>query len=97
MESTSSDRTLLDIGSSTRNHSSIISQLPAAHALTGCDTVAQYIGIGKINAIKYLNSGYSLHNLGDMQAGWDDVVSEATAFISACYGSNKKTPCLMFA
>ena len=90
MESTSSARTLIDVCASAEKHSSIVSQLPAAHAITGCDTVAQCFGIGKATAIKCLKKGHCLHKLGETEANIDEVVAEATAFMAACYGSNKK-------
>lgn len=90
MEGTSAARTLIDIGASAANHCSIVAQLPAVHAITGCVTVAQCFGIRKGKAIKCVKNGYCLHKLGDITADIEDVISEATVFMAACYGSNKK-------
>ena len=70
-----------------RTHARIILQLPAAHALTGCDTVAQLWGRGKAACKKIMESGRPLDKLGDATADIGDVMSEATAFVAACYGS----------
>ena len=51
MEGTSSSKKLLDVGASAAHHSSIVAKLPAAHAINGCDTVAQCFEIGKARAI----------------------------------------------
>ena len=42
----------------------IAGQLPAAHALSGCDTVAQLWGIGKTRVVKVLRQVVSCQNLG---------------------------------
>jgi hypothetical protein len=47
MESPIKGRTVIDISTSAKKHSRIISDLLLAHALSGCDTVACYYGIGK--------------------------------------------------
>ena len=61
--------------------------LPAVHALTGCDTTSYFCGIGKSTALKFLKRGFSLHLLGVSDAAMDDVVNEANNFVVACYGS----------
>ena len=40
-------RSLIDIKASVQPHRSIIPGLPAAHALSGCDTVPTYFGMSK--------------------------------------------------
>ena len=87
MEETSGDeKKLIDIGSTVTQHANIIPYILAAHGLSGCDTVAQYYGIGKKTVIKKLQSGMALGKIGDIESSFDDVVEEATAFISSCYG-----------
>ena len=81
---------VIDIGASAAQHKEIVKHLPAAHALTGCDTVSYIYGIGKVSALKVLKSGMTLNLLGQHDADMDDVVSEATSFIAACYGSRTK-------
>lgn len=47
MESPQHQRRVIDIDLTVQNHMSIIPKLLVAHALSGCDTVASYFGIGK--------------------------------------------------
>ena len=47
-------RSLIDIKATVQAHRSIIRGLPAAHALSGCDTVPTYFGIGKGTVLKNL-------------------------------------------
>ena len=87
MESTGCERALIDIGASVEKHKDIIPYLPGAHALTGCDTVAQCFMIGKATALKTLRAGIHLPSLGNIEAHIDDIVNECTAFMARCYGS----------
>ena len=64
--------------------------LPAEHALTGCDTVSYLLGIGKATALKAVMGGNHLNVLSQLGADEDNLMSEATAFITACYDSNIK-------
>ena len=57
MESTSSNRMLVDIAAASKKHGTVISQLLAAHAIPGCDTVGQLYGIEKVTVIKALLGG----------------------------------------
>ena len=41
MEGPSAERSTVDIGATVKEHQQLLSKLPAAHALSGCDTVAQ--------------------------------------------------------
>ena len=61
--------------------------LLAEHALTGCDIVSYLFGIGKATALKALMSGNHLNVLGQLGADEDNLMSEVTAFIAACYDS----------
>ncbi|XP_078661436.1 uncharacterized protein LOC144905583 [Branchiostoma floridae x Branchiostoma belcheri] len=86
MEGPSAERTTIDIGATASEHGHLLSQLPAAHALSGCDTVAQCFGVGKSTVIKVLTSGVELHKLGVLSEDMGDIIEEATAFMAACYG-----------
>ena len=46
-ESPVKDRVTIDIKATAIEHGNIISDLLAAHALSGCDTTACYFGIGR--------------------------------------------------
>ena len=87
MESPIVGRSVIDITATAHKHKDIANFLPAAHALSGCDTTSYLYGIGKATALKVLSSGQPLGLLGQESANMDDVVSEATSFISKCYGS----------
>ncbi|KAJ8870229.1 hypothetical protein PR048_029246 [Dryococelus australis] len=58
MESPVQERTIVDIGQTVRKHSSVISELLPANALSGCDTVACYFGIGKGQLLRYFDQEY---------------------------------------
>lgn len=47
-----SGRAIVDIKATVAKHCSIIPSFPAAHALSGCDSVAPLFGIGKKKVIK---------------------------------------------
>ena len=83
------DRKSVDIRETVQKNKEIIPNLIAAHAISGCDTVACYYGIGKGKVLKTLKSGQTLSKLGDPEEDMSDVVPEATAFMSACYGRPK--------
>ena len=51
MEPASQGHSSANIGSTVAKHRSIAPQLLSAHALSGCDTVASYFGIGKIKVV----------------------------------------------
>ena len=46
-------------------HSGIVSQMIAAHVVSGCDTVGCYPGIAKTKVVKALSAGIELNHLGD--------------------------------
>lgn len=66
MEGTSPTRASIDIGATVKQHSDIILYLLAAHALSGCDTVACIFGIGKATVVQNLLKGYKLEKLGNI-------------------------------
>ena len=86
MESTSRGRSSIDIGATVAKHSYIVPQMIAAHAVSGCDTVGCYHGIGKTKVVKALSAGIELNHLGDPKARLYDIMKESTHFIGTCYG-----------
>ncbi|MEW8545283.1 MAG: hypothetical protein AB2693_17305, partial [Candidatus Thiodiazotropha sp.] len=59
--------------------------LPAFHALTGCDTVSQFAGHGKVTAWKvYKQYNYLLHSLGNGNLT-DEKISNAEKFVCKVY------------
>ena len=67
-----------DICSTVKNEEQIAHDQLAYHALSGCDTVACYFGIGKVKALKRQRAGFSLSCLGDIHASLPDVKKQAT-------------------
>ena len=62
-----------------------------AHAMSGCDTVACYLVIGRGRVIKHLKEGCDLSAIGNVDASLQQVIDQATRFISACYGMKDST------
>ena len=89
MEATSKEWRSFDIQATAHFYKDIAGQLPAAHALSVCDTVAQLQGIGKARVVKVLKAGRQLSELGNISAALADVVQESAVFITACYGYAK--------
>ena len=86
MESPVKDRVTIDIKATAIEHRTIIPDLLAAHALSGCDTTACYFGIGKGSIVKTLKTQKSpLSSLGDSYANMEDVLKQSSNFIAACY------------
>ena len=75
-----------DIKSTLAKHSQIVKNLLLAHAILGCDTVASYYALGKGSVVKVLKAGY-----GNVDAPFQQVLDQATAFTSACYGIKEST------
>ena len=65
MQSTGEDRTLIDIGTTVIRNMDIVPSLVAAHALSGCDTVAP-CGICKLTVVKKLRDGAQLNAIGNI-------------------------------
>ena len=86
MEPASKGRSVIDIGESVKKHPGIMPYILQMHALTGCDSVGSYHGIGKATAINVLEKGKRLDCLGVISRGKEEVLREATDFIGLCYG-----------
>ena len=63
--------------------------LPAAHALSGCDTTSSFFGIGKKSVYKILKAPYfhDLDNLGDPDK--DVAISCSSRFVARLYDQKK--------
>jgi len=80
-------RIMIDINATVNKSRPIMSNLLAAHGLTGCDTVATYHGIGKGTAIKVLNKKQiNLDKIGNIACPFPEVIDQATKFLLCCYG-----------
>ena len=53
--------------------------------------MACYLGIGKGRVIKHLKEGCDLSAIGNVDAPLQQVIDQATRFISACYGMKDST------
>ncbi|KAF3842425.1 hypothetical protein F7725_024376 [Dissostichus mawsoni] len=83
MESPRKERAIVDIKVTLSKHSEIVENLLPAHAISGCDTVASYYGLGKGSVINVLKAEYEPSAIGNMDAPFQQVLYQATAFISA--------------
>ncbi|KAL7380340.1 hypothetical protein ABVT39_016150 [Epinephelus coioides] len=91
MESPCKERVTVDIKSTLAKQTQIVKHLLPAHAISGCDTVALYYGLGKGSVIKALKAGYDLSATGNVDAPFQQVLDQATAFSSACYSITEST------
>ena len=89
MLSPSRGRHAVDINSTVQQHQTIISDVLAAHALTGCDTVASYFGIGKgktLNALQRFSFNLSLVGDASLELNeYESMIKQASDFILGCY------------
>ena len=76
---------MIDIGATARKHEGIVRQLPAAHALYGCDTMYSCGAEGKA-----LEAGHSVRKLCEVDVCIDEAGAEAAEFIAACYGNKER-------
>ena len=90
MESPSKEREILGIKLTQAKHKEIVTNLLPAHAISGCDTVACYLGIGKGKG-KHLKEGCDLSAIGNVDAPLQQVIDQATRFISAYYDMKDST------
>lgn len=65
MQGISENRNVYDIKETVKVNESIMSSILSAHALSGCDTVAPYHGVGKRTVVKKLKDGARLKFIGD--------------------------------
>ena len=56
-----------------------------AHAISGCDTVACYLGIGKGRVIKHLKEGCDLSAIGNVDAPLQQVIERIKAYLAQCF------------
>ena len=88
MSSPIQQRSVIDIKATVQAHITIIPGLPAAHALSGCDTVPTLFGIGKGTVLKKLDHApSSLSKLGCLDTPLPEIIQQATVFIGACYNN----------
>ena len=81
---------MIDIRANARKHEGIVKVLPAALALSGCDTGAQLWG----TAVKALETGHYIQKLGDANMWW---MVRALYFSLHVTATSKHTACQTFA
>ena len=74
MEGTSTEQNIFDVQETVRSKEDIAPFIVTAQSRSGCDTVAQCHGLGKMMVIKRLK----LCLLGQMDSNMDDVIKDAT-------------------
>lgn len=84
MESLKKDRKTVNITQTAAKYNDILKDLPAMHALSGCDSTGSYFGIGKPTALKVLQLGLSLDKVGGDDL--NESRQQAKKFIMKCYG-----------
>ena len=91
MESPRQGRAIVDIKSTLAKHPLIVKNILPAHAISGCDTIASYFGLGKGTVIKVLKADYRMAHSCLRRLIDHRVINQATAFLSACYGIQKSS------
>ena len=79
-------KNIISIKYTVRKHEPLIPDLLSVHALSGCDTVPMYFGIGKKKALKVAGT-MKLSSLGKTDVTKDQYLSESRKFVAACYGA----------
>ena len=87
----STKRNIFDVRETVRSNEDIVPFIVAAHSLSGYDTVAPYHGMGKMTVVKRLKDGKKLSLLRQLDSDIDDVIKEATLFVSDCYGFQQQS------
>ena len=82
MESCIRNRAVIDVNEVVKTHIKIL----AAHALTGCDTVSSFAGVGKTTVLKKLKTFTDTLNLSDSSIPSDDVLDPSLRFVVTFYG-----------
>ena len=57
-ESTGKEHILIDIEATVEAHPNVVSHLIAVYCISGCNTVAQFFGVGKGTALKAIHAGF---------------------------------------
>ena len=77
----------MNIGETVKKHLAIVPNSFAAHLFKGCDKVGAYFGIGKVKAVKVLQTGYQFHIICNIDSDMGEIIKEVTSYIAACYST----------
>jgi hypothetical protein len=86
MESCSAGHNVISVNGVISSHQNIMPNLLAAHALTGCDTVSSFSGIGKASVLKKLAKFNGHFKLGNLKATAEEVTESCLQFVCLLYG-----------
>ncbi|KAL8582263.1 hypothetical protein ACOMHN_037020 [Nucella lapillus] len=86
MESCSSGHNVICVNDVISSHQNIMPNLLAAHALTVCDTVSSFSGIGKASVLKTLTKFSGQFKFGNLTASAEEVTESCLQFVCLLYG-----------
>lgn len=86
IESCTSTHNVISVNDVIRQHATIMPNLLAAHALTGCDTVSSFAGIGKMTVLKKLEVFSGELKLGKMSVPFQEISESCLQFTNLLYG-----------
>ena len=84
------DKNIISIKDTVKKHTVLIPRLLSALAISGCDTVPMYYGIGKRKAFNVAGK-LKLSFLGQLEATEYQYLSESRKFVAACYSAKNET------
>ena len=82
MEECSGSHAIIDVNEVVKHHAAVIPNLLGAHALSGCDIVSSFVGIGKAIVLKKLLTFTDSLSLGDPSASLDKVIDSSVNFVA---------------
>ena len=85
LESFQNDKGIISIKRTVEKNKKIVPSLTALHAISGCDSVPKFFGIGKAKALSTIME-MPLKAVGNLEASKSDVVEEGKLFIAKVYG-----------
>jgi len=91
MEGCSRSHAIIDVNKIVQQHNAVIPNLLGVHALSGCDTVSSFAGIGKATVFKRLMTFTDNLRLGDQSASLDEVTESCLRFVATLYGKEQET------
>ena len=81
---------LIDINEVVSINKKVMPSLLAAHALTGCDTVSSFAGIGKLTVMKKLEAFQGEIKLGCLSTPFNEVLKSCLKFTALLYGDDSE-------
>ena len=91
MKGYSRSHAIIDVNEVAQQHDAVIPNLLGAHALSGCDTVSSFAGIGTAMVLKRLMTFTDNLCLGDPSTSLDEVTDSCLRFVATLYGKEQGT------